>query len=109
MSATVIPFRRDLKKVLAPLITFNGPTSVEDMLHRHQKIIEGEIEAWKQKKSGLATIDDIEEFHVATNNFHIIALEAGVDKQIVDAFNKERTDWKNWKAYRDSRPPHRRV
>ena len=99
MTATVTPFRRDLKKELQALITFDGQTTVEELHHRHERIRLLRQEGYAQQQAGLIKHEDIWPITDVMHDLHLIALRAGISRDIVDEFNQDRWDWKQSRAF----------
>ena len=93
VTATVVTFRRDLKKLLAELTTFDPKITVQQLHDRHEQIRLARQEAYSQRDAGFITIQDIYPITYAMDSIDTIAYRAGVPRHVIDEFNKNRWDW----------------
>lgn len=98
MSATVIPFARNLFAELDRLNTLEGHETLDELLHRHERIGKLMEEGFGQRDRGLFDWRKLEIIVHAYNHFHRHCLGSGVIPDTVAAFNLERRDWKSYHA-----------
>ena len=97
MTATIVPFRRDLTRVLAELTKIPPNATEEDLHARLEQVIKARDEAIDQRDAGVITTKTKDLFTIAMTELDQIATEQGVDPAVVAHFNANRRDRREYK------------